>query len=166
MKQTLRILGLDPGLGTTGWGVVETTDHQKITCIAWGQIRTPQKQAFATRLSLLYQGVQEVITQHHPHEAAVEETFVNQNPKSTLQLGMARGIVLVVPANAGLVVESYGANQVKKTVTGHGHATKDQIVHMVNHLLNLKETPPPDAADALAIALCHLQHRRWKFLTK
>lgn len=164
MEHPLRILGLDPGLGTTGWGVLEVTGPNSPSCVAWGQIRPPPKQDLAQRLAALYQGLEQVLKQYQPDEAAVEATFVNQNPKSTLQLGMARGVVLVAPAHAGLWVESYSANQIKKTVTGQGHATKTQVGHMVGQLLNLEELPPPDAADALAIALCHLQHRRWKLL--
>ncbi len=113
----------------------------------------------ATRLRALYEGLADVITAHRPHEAAVEETFVNKDPQSTLKLGHARGISLLVPALAGLAVAEYSANLIKKTVTGAGHAEKAQVAMMVKVLLPRADTLSPDAADALAVAITHAQHR-------
>ena len=113
----------------------------------------------ATRLRTLYEGLADVITTHRPHEAAVEETFVNKDPQSTLKLGHARGIALLVPALAGLVVAEYSANLIKKTVTGAGHAEKAQVAMMVKVLLPRADALSPDAADALAVAITHAQHR-------
>ena len=113
----------------------------------------------ATRLRALYEGLADVITAHRPHEAAVEETFVNKDPQSTLKLGHARGIALLVPALAGLAVAEYSANLIKKTVTGAGHAEKAQVAMMVKVLLPRADLVSPDAADALAVAITHAQHR-------
>ncbi|MGL4371453.1 MAG: crossover junction endodeoxyribonuclease RuvC [Alphaproteobacteria bacterium] len=163
MPKKTRILGLDPGLNKTGWGVVDASGGDPVS-VAWGQVKPPPQMEFAARLSFLYKGLMAVIQDYAPDEAAVEETFVNQNPASALKLGMARGVVLLAPANLDIPVYHYGANKVKKAVVGAGHASKDQVIHMVTHLLRLQDSVQSDEADALAVALCHVQHRRLKAL--
>jgi len=153
----MRLIGLDPGLRSTGWGVIDV-DGNRLRHVAHGVIKVPGERALAERLNDLFDGVAAVIAEHGPREAAVEETFVNVNPASTLKLGQARGIVLVVPARAGLKVFEYAANLVKKSVVGAGHADKRQIAMMVGRLLPGVEATA-DAADALAVAICHAHHR-------
>ncbi len=127
--------------------------------MACGTVTSRGADDTATRLRTLYEGLTGIIATHHPHEAAVEETFVNKDPQSTLKLGHARGIALLVPALAGLDVAEYSANLIKKTVTGAGHAEKAQVMMMVKVLLPRSEQLGPDAADALAVAITHAQHR-------
>ncbi|MDR2901900.1 MAG: crossover junction endodeoxyribonuclease RuvC [Lactobacillales bacterium] len=151
----VRILGLDPGLRHTGWGIVEK-DGNKFKFIAAGVINPNDKGELAHRLAELYDGVLKIVTSFSPDEAAVEETFVNKNPNSTLKLGQARGISLLVPALHKMPVAEYTPNQIKKMIVGVGHADKTQVDMMVRTLL--KTVPadiPVDASDALAIALCH-----------
>jgi crossover junction endodeoxyribonuclease RuvC len=154
----IRILGIDPGLRHTGWGVIEA-EGSRLAFIASGVIHSKTGDNLAERLRELHEGLAAVIDAHRPDEAAVEETFVNRDAQSTLKLGHARGIALVVPALAGLEVNEYAANLVKKTVVGAGHAEKTQIAMMVKVLLPRSEALSPDAADALAVAICHAQHR-------
>jgi crossover junction endodeoxyribonuclease RuvC len=154
----IRILGIDPGLRHTGWGVIEA-EGSRLGFVASGVIHSSSGEALAERLRELHEGLAAVIAAHRPDEAAVEETFVNRDPQSTLKLGHARGIALVVPALAGLEVHEYAANLVKKTVVGAGHAEKAQVGMMVKVLLPKSEALTPDAADALAVAICHAQHR-------
>ncbi|MCI4677571.1 crossover junction endodeoxyribonuclease RuvC [Rhodoblastus acidophilus] len=154
----VRILGVDPGLRHTGWGVIEA-DGSRLAFVASGAIHSPTGENLAERLRMLHEGLAAVIAAHCPDEAAVEETFVNRDAQSTLKLGYARGIALVVPALAGLEVTEYAANLVKKTVVGAGHAEKAQIAMMVKVLLPKAEALSADAADALAVAICHAQHR-------
>ena len=154
----LRLLGLDPGLRITGWGVIEAWDN-RLSHIADGVITTDSRMALAERLSALYEGLVAVIERFRPAEAAVEETFVNKNAVSTLKLGQARGVVLLVPARSGIVVREYPPNLIKKTVVGTGHASKEQIQMMVRTLLPGSGTATADAADALAVAICHAHHR-------
>ena len=154
----VRILGIDPGLRHTGWGVIEA-DGSRLAFVASGAVHSKTGDALADRLRELHDGLAAVIVAHRPDEAAVEETFVNRDAQSTLKLGHARGIALVVPALAGLEVHEYAANLVKKTVVGAGHAEKTQIAMMVKVLLPRAEALSPDAADALAVAICHAQHR-------
>jgi crossover junction endodeoxyribonuclease RuvC len=158
LLKPLRLLGLDPGLRITGWGVIEAWDN-RLSHIANGVITTDSRMALAERLSTLYEGLTEVIERFRPAEAAVEETFVNKNAVSTLKLGQARGVVLLVPARSGVVVCEYPPNLIKKTVVGTGHATKEQIQMMVRTLLPESATTTADAADALAVAICHAHHR-------
>lgn len=150
------ILGLDPGLRHTGWGIIQIKGTQLIH-VAHGVIST-NTEALSSRLVELFKGLEKVIQQYQPKEAAVEETFVNNNPVSTLKLGMARGVVLMAPALFGLSVSEYPANKVKKAVVGTGHATKEQVSHMVQILLPKAAPVKLDAADALAIAICHGHH--------
>ena len=153
-----RIIGLDPGLRVTGWGIIDSI-NQHISYVASGIIRTDYSENVPERLCCIFNDIQKKISYYCPQEAAVEETFVNKNPGSTLKLGFARGVVLLAPAWAGLEVSEYTANQVKKSVVGAGHASKDQIVAMVKRFLPQAEIKTNDAADALAIALCHAHHR-------
>jgi crossover junction endodeoxyribonuclease RuvC len=159
-QAVIRIIGIDPGLRTTGWGVIEATGA-RLAHIASGVVRSDTKNTLAERLRDLHVGVAAVITEHRPTEAAVEETFVNRDPQSALKLGQARGIALVVPALAGLPVAEYAANLIKKTVTGSGHAEKAQIALMVRTLLPGSDAAGADAADALAVALTHARVRLW-----
>ncbi len=157
----IRILGIDPGLRNMGWGIIEAAGT-RLVYVASGSIHSQSADDLGTRLCQLHQELARVIDMHTPHEAAVEETFVNREPQSALKLGQARGIALVVPALAGLPVTEYAANLVKKTVTGSGHAEKAQIAMMVKVLLpkcagDLRALPA-DAADALAIAITHAHH--------
>lgn len=153
----MRLIGFDPGLRLTGWGVIEM-DGNRLRHIAHGVIKVPVDGSLASRLDNLFEGVVAALAAHKPDEAAVEETFVNVNPASTLKLGQARGVVLLAPARAGLPVFEYAANLVKKSVVGAGHADKRQIAMMVGRLLP-GVTATADAADALAIAICHAHHR-------
>lgn len=151
----VRILGLDPGLRHTGWGVIEK-NGSRLTFIAAGVINPNDKNELAVRLSELHINLKQVLESYAPDEAAVEETFVNKNPNSTLKLGQARGVVLLTPALYNIPVAEYTPNQIKKMVVGVGHADKTQVDMMVRTLLkSVPEKIPPDAADALAIALCH-----------
>jgi crossover junction endodeoxyribonuclease RuvC len=154
----VRILGVDPGLRHTGWGVIEA-DGSRLAFVASGAVHSPTGDNLSQRLRMLHEGLAAIIAAHRPDEAAVEETFVNRDAQSTLKLGYARGIALVVPALAGLEVTEYAANLVKKTVVGAGHAEKAQVAMMVKVLLPKAEALSPDAADALAVAICHAQHR-------
>ena len=149
-----RLIGLDPGLRSTGWGVIEA-EGNRLGYVASGVIRSTDSGTLADRLVELHAGLVRVIETYRPDEAAVEETFVNRNPASTLKLGQARGIALLVPALAGLPVAEYATNQVKKSVVGTGHADKEQIAMMVRRLLPGVGETAGDAADALAVAICH-----------
>ncbi len=150
----IRVLGLDPGLRACGWGVIESNGN-RLHYIAHGVIRPKPDQELAFRLRDIYVGICEVIQSYSPEQAAVEETFMNQNPASALKLGQARGIVLATPAIQGLSVAEYTANQIKKAVTGVGHCDKAQVQLMIKHLLPQAEKVTADAADALAVAICH-----------
>ena len=154
----MRILGLDPGLQHTGWGIISFVKGT-LSHVAHGVIHSCSKSPLSARLHTIYVGLTHVIEQYAPQEAAVEETFVNKNPASTLKLGMARGVVLLAPAQAGLIVGEYSANRVKKTVVGVGHAGKDQVASMVQRLLPKAGNVTLDAADALAVAICHAHFR-------
>ncbi len=160
----MRLLGLDPGLRTTGWGVVEI-EGALVRHVANGEIDSDADATTAARLAQLYAGIAAAIEAHRPTSAAVEETFVNVNASSTLKLGLARGVALVVPARFGLPVAEYATTAVKKSVVGVGHADKVQIQAMVRRLLPGVPIAGPDAADALAVALCHGHHlqtrQRW-----
>jgi len=152
-----RILGLDPGLGTTGWGVI-LSDGNRLSHIANGQIKTSAALPLAQRLLMLDRELADVIAAHSPDGAAVEEVFVNANPQSTLKLGQARGVVLLAAARAGVEVGEYAARLVKKSVVGVGNASKDQVHAMVTRLLPGARIAGADAADALAVAITHAHH--------
>ena len=155
----IRILGIDPGLRHMGWGLI-AVEGSRLSFIACGSIHSDGDDPLSERLKHLHEELSGVIEAHRPHEAAVEETFVNRDPQGTLKLGQARGIALVVPALAGLTVAEYAANLVKKTITGTGHAEKQQIAAMLKILLPRSDAASPDAADALAVAITHAHHRR------
>ena len=152
----MRLLGVDPGLRFTGWGVVDM-DGNRLRHVANGVVKSGSGE-LAQGLVRLHHGLQDVISEHQPDSAAVEETFVNRDGQATLKLGQARGIALLVPALAGIPVAEYAANSVKKSVVGYGHADKNQIGHMIGVLLPGALVESPDAADALAIAICHAHH--------
>lgn len=154
----IRILGLDPGLRRTGWGVIES-DGVRLSYIDSGVITSDADEPLAYRLRALFEGVTGLIASFRPLEAAVEETFVNENPRSTLKLGQARGVILLAPATRGLKVAEYSANLIKKSVVGTGHAEKQQILAMIGFLLPKAKCQSADEADALAIAICHANHR-------
>lgn len=154
----MRLIGFDPGLQTTGWGVIDVSGN-RLTYVADGLVTTSPAASLSERLVELHAGLKDVIAEYAPDEAAVEETFVNKNAVSTLKLGQARGIVLLVPALAGLHVAEYLPNLVKKTVVGSGHAQKPQVEMMVKMLLPGAKVAGADAADALAVAICHAHHR-------
>ena len=164
MSERIRILGLDPGLRNTGWGVI-TVEGTKLSFVACGVVTSDGDLALALRLKQLHDRLTEVVTAWQPDEVAVEETFVNKDAQATLKLGHARGIALLVPALAGLPVAEYAANLVKKTVVGAGHAEKRQIHAMVRVLLPKADPASDDAADALAIAITHAHHRKARALT-
>jgi crossover junction endodeoxyribonuclease RuvC len=153
----VKILGLDPGLGTTGWGLIRA-EGNRLTHIANGQIKTDASASLPQRLSKLAEQLGSIIAEHHPDAAAVEEVFVNANPQSTLKLGQARGVVIMIGARAGLDVGEYAARLVKKAVVGVGNAEKAQVHAMVSRLLPGATIAGPDAADALAVAITHAHH--------
>jgi crossover junction endodeoxyribonuclease RuvC len=154
----MRLIGLDPGLRLTGWGVIDV-DGNRLRHVAHGVVRVTTTGSLAARLCELFDGVAAVVEAQHPLEAAIEETFVNVNPGSTLKLGQARGVAMLIPARAGLPVAEYAPNLVKKTIVGAGHAEKAQIRMMIGVLLPKADPKTEDAADALAIAVTHAHHR-------
>ncbi len=155
----IRILGIDPGLRRTGWGVV-TIEGNRLSFLACGSVASDDKAALSVRLVSIHDGLQQVVAAHAPDEAAVEATFVNRDAAATLKLGQARGIAMLVPALAGLPVAEYAPNLVKKTIVGAGHCEKVQIRMMVKVLLPKADPQSDDAADALAIAVTHAHHRQ------
>ncbi|MCM8596290.1 crossover junction endodeoxyribonuclease RuvC [Accumulibacter sp.] len=150
----LRILGVDPGLRVTGFGLIEKAGNL-LTYVAGGRIRTNARESLPQRLGTIYAGLSELVALHRPDQAAAEIVFVNANPQSTLLLGQARGAAIAALVANGIPVSEYTALQVKQAVVGHGHAEKEQVQHMVRHLLSLPADPSPDAADALACAIAH-----------
>jgi crossover junction endodeoxyribonuclease RuvC len=159
MASPIRIIGIDPGLRRMGWGIIETLGNS-LVFVACGTVTSDDKLDLASRLCQLHDGLSAVIHSHMPVEAAVEATFVNKDPVSALKLGQARGIAMLVPAQAGLAVAEYAPNAVKKSVIGVGHGDKAQIQMMVKVLMPKADFNGPDAADALAIAICHAHHRQ------
>lgn len=149
-----RLIGLDPGLRKTGWGVIEQ-ENNRLRHVGHGSIKAGAKLPMAERLRMLHDGLAQVLADFAPDEAAVEETFMNRNAASALKLGQARGVVLLAPALADIPVSEYAANEIKKAVVGAGHADKTQVAAMVRHLLPGANAKDPDAVDALAIAICH-----------
>jgi len=150
-------MGLDPGLGTTGWGLIEA-DGNRLSHIANGQLKTDSSEALAQRLAHLADQLEALISDQRPAAGAVEEVFVNKNPQSTLKLGQARGVVLMIAARAGIDLGEYAARLVKKAVVGNGNAEKAQVHAMVARLLPGVAITGPDAADALAVAITHAHH--------
>jgi crossover junction endodeoxyribonuclease RuvC len=154
----MRLIGLDPGLRVTGWGIVDA-EGNRLSHVACGVVRSDESGSLAERLMDLHKGVMAVLSRFAPDEAAVEETFVNRNPVSTLKLGQARGAVMLAPALFGIKVAEYPPNLIKKTVVGTGHAAKEQVGLMVRMLLPGAAPEMADAADALAVAICHARYR-------
>ncbi|HEX5803030.1 MAG TPA: crossover junction endodeoxyribonuclease RuvC [Azospira sp.] len=150
----LRLLGIDPGLRITGFGVIDR-QGSKLAYVASGCIRTDEKMALPERLGVIVRGIAEIVAAYTPAQAAIEEIFMNKNPWSTLLLGQARGAAIGALVGNGLPVAEYGTMQIKQAVVGHGRATKVQVQHMVRRLLSLPGEPSPDAADALACAIAH-----------
>ena len=158
MKDMIRIIGIDPGLRRTGWGIVESLGNS-LRFVASGTVTSDGDLDLASRLCQLHDGLAEIIHAYQPHEAAVEQTFVNKDAVATLKLGQARGVAMLVPARAGLRVSEYAPNAVKKAVIGVGHGEKQQIHMMLKVLMPKAEFKGNDAADALAIAVCHAHNR-------
>ena len=164
-RAPIRILGIDPGLRRTGWGVVEC-EGNRLTYVACGSVATDDKAPLAVRLCAIHDGLARIVAEFRPDEAAVEATFVNRDAVATLKLGQARGIAMLVPAQAGLAVAEYAPNLVKKTIVGAGHAEKNQIRVMIGILLPRAAPQSEDAADALAIAVTHAHHRTSRALAE
>ena len=157
-RSPVRILGLDPGLRHTGWGVIDAVDN-RLQFVADGVVEPDPGAALSDRLRLLFSAVQELVATYAPHECAIEESFVNQNPVSTLKLGHARAAAMLAPAIAGLIVAEYKPNLIKKSVVGAGHAEKQQVAAMIRILLPGCAAASADSADALAVAVCHAHLR-------
>ena len=159
MTRPIRILGIDPGLRRTGWGVVEITGN-RLGFLGCGSVLTDNRAALAARLLAIHDGLMRILDEYRPDEAAVEATFVNKDATATLKLGQARGIAMVVPAKAGLPVAEYAPNLVKKSIVGAGHGDKAQVRMMIGVLLPKADPASDDAADALAVAVTHAHHRQ------
>ena len=162
-NEQIRIIGLDPGLRRTGWGVI-AAEGSRLRWIAHGVVAPPETAPFSERLLHLFEALGVICADHGCEEAAVEEVFVNVNPSSTLKLGHARAAVMLAPAKAGLTVAEYSPNLIKKAVVGAGHADKSQIAFMVKRLLPTAGDVKADAADALAVAITHAQLRKRSLL--
>jgi crossover junction endodeoxyribonuclease RuvC len=161
----IRIIGIDPGLRNTGWGVI-AQEGSRLSYVADGSVHSAAAAPLAERLLQIHRQLMEVLRLHEPHEAAIEETFVNTDARATLKLGQARGVVMLVPAMLKIPVAEYAPNVIKKTVVGAGHAEKDQVKHMVRLLLPKAEMNTADSTDALAIAICHAHHRAGQNLAR
>lgn len=153
----MRILGIDPGLENTGWGIIDT-QGSRLSFIAAGVVKTKTSDPITKRLLRIHEGLGAILAEWKPETSAIEETFVNKNAASSLKLGQARGVAMLVPASYGLEVAEYSANLIKKSVVGTGHAAKDQVGMMVKMLLPGCGDMLADAADALAVAICHAHH--------
>ncbi len=158
MTTTIRIIGIDPGLNHTGWGVIDVRG-QSLRYVGCGALHTRADDPLATRLLAIHEGLCAIIREHDPAEAAIEETFVNRDARATLKLGHARGAAMLAAAACGLGIAEYAPNRVKKAIVGAGHAGKRQVAHMVRVLLPRAKPESADAADALAVAICHAHHR-------
>jgi crossover junction endodeoxyribonuclease RuvC len=157
----MRVLGIDPGSQTTGWGVVEG-DGRKYSLVEFGSIRAPASLKFSTRLLRMCDGIESVIDKHRPEACALEDAFLATNVKVSMKLGQVRGVVLLVAERAALEIYEYSPRLIKQTVVGYGNAEKHQVQEMVRLLLSLKQVPAPhDAADALAVAICHFHHAQF-----
>ena len=159
IRVPIRILGIDPGLRRTGWGVIES-EGNRLAFVGCGSVEPPDNLPLARRLLAIHEGLEAILNEFRPVEAAVEQTFVNKDGVATLKLGQARGVAMLSPAMFGIAVSEYAPNQVKKTVVGAGHADKNQVLMMLKILLPKAEPKSPDAADALAIAITHAHHRQ------
>src|SRR5579863_6111 len=159
MTRPIRILGIDPGLRRTGWGMVEIAGNA-LSFLGCGSVTTDNRDALATRLLAIHDGLIRILDEFRPDEAAVEATFVSKDARATLKLGQARGIAMVVPARAGVPVAEYAPNLIKKSIVGAGHGDKAQVRMMIGVLLPKADPGSDDAADALAIAVTHAHHRQ------
>lgn len=159
----MRILGLDPSLSSTGWGVIEV-EGNRMSYVADGFIKTDPKMPLPERLALILNTLRQVIETYHPDEASIEQVFLNDNPQSTIKLGMARGVVIMVPALYGIPVAEYEPNKIKKAVVGVGHAQKSQVETMVKILLPNCQPKNADSSDALAMAITHNTYRKARAL--
>jgi crossover junction endodeoxyribonuclease RuvC len=159
MTRPIRILGIDPGLRRTGWGMVEIIGN-RLSYLGCGSVTTDDRDALASRLLAIHDGLMRILDEFRPDEAAVETTFVNKDARATLKLGQARGIAMVVPARAGVPVAEYAPNLIKKSIVGAGHGDKAQVRMMIGVLLPKADPASDDAADALAIAVTHAHHRQ------
>jgi crossover junction endodeoxyribonuclease RuvC len=159
IDHAVRIIGFDPGLRNAGWGVIDS-DGNRISHVADGVVRADPSLPLAERLLFIHSELRRIVDAYRPGEAAIEETLVSKDARATLKLGQARGVTMLVPAALGISVWEYAPNQIKKSVTGAGHAEKNQIHHMIKILLPAAKPASADAADALAIAICHAHHRR------
>jgi crossover junction endodeoxyribonuclease RuvC len=159
MAYPIRILGIDPGLRRTGWGVLDVAGN-RLSFVACGSVETNERASLAERLVAIHDGLKRVVDEFRPAEAAVEATFVNKDAAATLKLGQARGVALLVPGQAGVSVAEYAPNVVKKSIVGAGHGDKAQVRMMVGVLLPRADPGSEDAADALAVALTHAHHRQ------
>ena len=159
IRSSVRILGIDPGLRRTGWGVIDI-DGNRLTFVGCGSVEPPDNAPLASRLLAIHEGLAAVLGNFQPAEAAVEQTFVNKDGVATLKLGQARGVAMLAPAMSGIPVAEYAPNQVKKAVVGAGHADKAQILMMLKILLPKADPKSADAADALAVAITHAHHRQ------
>lgn len=163
----MRVLGLDPGTAITGYGVIDLLPSGEVRAVAYGVLRTPARQPLPDRLRQLYSALQKLLDLHRPAQAAVEKLFFQRNVTTAMAVGQARGVALLALAMAEIPVAEYAPNEVKEAVTGYGSADKQQVQRMVQALLSLDERPrPDDAADALAVALCHAQHARFAALSR
>ncbi len=159
MTRAIRILGIDPGLRRTGWGIVEIAGNA-LTFLGCGSVTTNDRDTLAARLLYIHDGLVRILDEFRPDEAAVEQTFVNKDAKATLKLGQARGVAMVVPARVGVPIAEYAPNLIKKSIVGAGHGDKAQVRMMIGVLLPKADPASDDAADALAIAVTHAHHRQ------
>jgi crossover junction endodeoxyribonuclease RuvC len=160
----LRILGIDPGTATTGYGVVDAVDG-RLTAVTYGTIATSAKDNMPQRLQSIYQQINELLRQFRPDSAGIEEVFFGRNITTAITVGQARGVLILALANAGLPIGEYSPPKIKESVTGYGKADKAQVQMMIRNLLNLEETPrPDDAADGLAVAITHYHYQRFESL--
>jgi crossover junction endodeoxyribonuclease RuvC len=159
MTRAIRIIGIDPGLRRTGWGIIEITGN-RLGFLGCGSVTTNDKDSLAARLLTIHDGLMRILDEFRPDEAAVEQTFINNNATASLKLGQARGVAMVVPARAGVPVAEYAPNLVKKSIVGAGHGDKAQVRMMIGVLLPKADPESDDAADALAIAVTHAHHRQ------
>jgi crossover junction endodeoxyribonuclease RuvC len=160
----MRILGLDPGTATTGYGIVDVIDGD-LVCVTYGVIKTPAKDSAPQRLQTIYQRLNQLLDEYRPDTAAIEEVFFGRNITTAISVGQARGVMLLALANASLPISEYSPPRIKDAVTGYGKADKAQVQLMVRNLLDLEETPrPDDAADGLAVAITHYQYHRFESL--
>jgi len=156
------VLGVDPGLALTGWGLVAATGRNDLSMVKYGCIKTTPAQALTERLKTIHCTLQQIIEENRPQEMAIEELFFSKEARTVAAVGQARGAILVTAALANLPVFEYNPRQIKMSLTGYGSADKNQIQHMVKMLLRLRDIPrPDDAADAIAMAVCHLHTRKW-----